>query len=153
MIGKIIQIWSAGGWVMWPLLALAILMFFTAARLWLDLGSRQYRRLTDEQWKLWVRKPETGEGEVGEMIRYVQDEVTSASEISTRFAEVSAGTLPPMAASAPVTVVPMAAPMTSEAACSKFTAPACRAVSVAATAALEDCMTMVSSAPSSMASK
>lgn len=96
MIEKILQIWTAGGWVMWPLLALAILMFFTAVRLWLDLGSRQYRRLTDEQWKTWVRKPEKGEGEVGEMIRYAQEEAQSAGEISTRFAEVSATTLPPI---------------------------------------------------------
>ncbi|HMP84100.1 MAG TPA: MotA/TolQ/ExbB proton channel family protein [Verrucomicrobiota bacterium] len=96
MIEKILNIWSAGGWVMWPLLALAVLMFFTAARLWLDLGARQFRRLSDEQWKLWVRKPEKGEGEVGEMIRYAQDEVSSASEISTRFAEVATKTLPPI---------------------------------------------------------
>ena len=96
MIGKILQIWSAGGWVMWPLLALAVLMFFTAARLWLDLRGRQHCRLTEQQWKDWVKYPEKAEGEVGEIIRYTQDGAESGGEISNRFAEVSAQTLPPI---------------------------------------------------------
>jgi biopolymer transport protein ExbB len=96
MIEKTLQIWSAGGWVMWPLLALAIMMFFTAMRLWSNLGARQHRRLSDRQWMEWVKHPEKGDGEVGEIIRYVQDEVATAEEISTRFAEVTAKTLPPI---------------------------------------------------------
>lgn len=96
MIDKILQIWSAGGWVMWPLLALALMMFYTAVRLWSELGSRQFRRLTEEQWKDWVRHPEKGVGEVGEMIRYAQDEAQSADEINTRYAEITTMTLPPI---------------------------------------------------------
>jgi biopolymer transport protein ExbB len=94
MIDRIIHIWSAGGWVMWPLLALAILMFHTAVRLWLNLSSRQYRQLSEDSWKSWVKQPEKGEGEVGEIIRYTQDEARNADDISTRFAEVSSNTLP-----------------------------------------------------------
>jgi len=96
MIDRIIHIWSAGGWVMWPLLVLATLMFFTAVRLWLNLNGRQFRRLPENEWKEWVKNPQHGEGEVGEIIRYVQDEARSANEISTRFAEVTAASLPPI---------------------------------------------------------
>ncbi|MFN3409602.1 MAG: MotA/TolQ/ExbB proton channel family protein [Limisphaerales bacterium] len=96
MIERILHIWSAGGWVMWPLMALALLMFFTACRLWINLGARQFRKLPEARWKQWVRNPEQGEGEVGEIIRYVQDEVESVNEINTRFAEVTAKTLPPI---------------------------------------------------------
>lgn len=96
MIEKILHIWAAGGWVMWPLLALAVMMFFTAVKLWLDLSRRQYRRMEEATWKAWVRKPGMGQGEVGEVIRYTQDEARCASEISTRFAEVNALTLPPI---------------------------------------------------------
>lgn len=96
MIERILHIWSAGGWVMWPLMALALLMFFTACRLWIYLGARQFRKLPEARWKQWVRNPEQGEGEVGEIIRYVQDEVESVNEINTRFAEVTAKTLPPI---------------------------------------------------------
>ena len=96
MIDRILSIWTAGGWVMWPLAGLALMMFFTAARLWLRLQRRQYRKLTESEWKEWVKNPEEGDGEIGEIIRYTQDEVESASEISTRFAEVSAQVLPPI---------------------------------------------------------
>jgi biopolymer transport protein ExbB len=96
MIEKILHIWSAGGWVMWPLLALALMMFFTAVRLWRNLAARPHRRLQEETWKAWVRHPDKGEGEVGEMIRYVLDEARSPRDIHTRFAEVTALTLPPI---------------------------------------------------------
>jgi len=96
MIEKILHIWSAGGWVMWPLLALALMMFFTAVRLWRNLAARPHRRLQEETWKAWVRQPDKGEGEVGEMIRYVLDEARSPRDIHTRFAEVTALTLPPI---------------------------------------------------------
>jgi biopolymer transport protein ExbB len=81
---------------MFPLLGVAVLMFFFAGRLWLDLSRRQFRRLTERDWKGWVQEPEKGEGEVGEIIRYVQDEVRSAEEINARFAEVNAAALPPI---------------------------------------------------------
>ena len=96
MIEKILHIWSAGGWVMWPLLALALMMFFTAVRLWRNLAARPHRRLQEETWKAWVRQPDKGEGEVAEMIRYVLDEARSPRDIHTRFAEVTALTLPPI---------------------------------------------------------
>jgi biopolymer transport protein ExbB len=96
MIEKILHIWSAGGWVMWPLLALALMMFFTAVRLWRNLAARPHRRLQEETWKAWVRQPDKGEGEVGEMIRYVLDEARSPRDIHTRFAEVTVLTLPPI---------------------------------------------------------
>jgi biopolymer transport protein ExbB len=96
MIEKILQIWSAGGWVMWPLLALALAMFFTAVRLWRDLAGCQFRTLAETQWKQWVKNPAQGEGEIGEIIRYTQDEAKSAAEINTRFAEVAARVFPPI---------------------------------------------------------
>lgn len=96
MIDRILHIWSQGGWVMWPLLGLALLMFLTAVRLWLNLNGRQFRHLPESEWKDWVRNPQRGRGEVGEIIRYVQDEARSAGDISTRFAEVTAASLPPI---------------------------------------------------------
>lgn len=96
MIDRILHIWNAGGWVMWPLAALALMMFFTAVRLWRDLAQCQFRKLADPQWKSWVKNPDKGEGEIGEIIRYVQDDANTASEISTRFAEVSARIFPPI---------------------------------------------------------
>ncbi len=94
MIDQILRIWEAGGWVMIPLLCLGLLMFWVGVRLWLHLHDRQFRWLNEADWKRWVRHPRTGYGEVGEMIRYVLDEVETSSDINNRFAEIRAAVLP-----------------------------------------------------------
>jgi biopolymer transport protein ExbB len=93
MIDRILNIWADGGWVMWPLLGVSLLLFIVGLQLWLDLARRQHRRLADFDWQMWVRRPERADGEVGEVIRYTQGGRT-AEEISQRFAEVSAAELP-----------------------------------------------------------
>lgn len=79
-----------------PLLVLALLMFWVGVRLWLHLRNRQFRWLSEAEWKEWVRRPQVGFGEVGEMIRYALDEVENAGQISNRFAEIRAALLPPI---------------------------------------------------------
>lgn len=93
MIERILQIWADGGWVMWPLLGVSLLLFVVGLQLWLNLASRQHRRLADPDWQSWVRRPEQAEGEVGEIIRYARAG-RSPEEITQRFAEVSAAELP-----------------------------------------------------------
>lgn len=95
MMTRILDIWTAGGWVMWPLLVVSLLVFGVGLRLWLDLQRRQFRQLTDAEWQGWVHRPEEGQGEVGELIRYVR-EGQSSEEINRRFAEVTAAQLPPI---------------------------------------------------------
>lgn len=93
MIERILSIWADGGWVMWPLLGVSLLLFLTGLQLWWDLSRRQYRRLSDTEWQHWVRRPELAEGEVGQIIHYTRAGRTS-EEISQRFAEVAAAELP-----------------------------------------------------------
>ncbi len=93
MLDRILTIWADGGWVMWPLLGVCVLMFLVGLRLWRDLAVRQHRRLTEAEWQAWVRRPELAEGEVGEIIRYTTAG-RSAGEISQRFAEVASTELP-----------------------------------------------------------
>ncbi len=93
MFEHILQIWADGGWVMWPLLGVCLMLFVVGLRLWLDLARRQHRRLREDEWQRWVRQPELAEGEVGEIIRFTTAGRT-AEEVSQRFAEVSAAELP-----------------------------------------------------------
>lgn len=94
MIDQILATWAKGGWVMWPLLGVCALMFWVGLRLFLQLGQMQYRRLEERHWINWIRRPDHGEGEVGEIIRYTQDQVASPRQINLRFAEVTSGVLP-----------------------------------------------------------
>lgn len=79
---------------MFPLLALCILMFFLAARLLIHINARGFLEVHEDQWMDWIKHPSRGQGEVGEMIRYTQDEARSADDIHARFAEVACGELP-----------------------------------------------------------
>ncbi|MCF7764535.1 MAG: MotA/TolQ/ExbB proton channel family protein [Verrucomicrobia bacterium] len=94
ILERIVTIWTAGGWVMFPLLALCILMFFLAARLLSHINARGFLEVGEDEWMDWIHHPERGRGEVGEMIRYTQDEARSADDIHARFAEVACGELP-----------------------------------------------------------
>ena len=77
-----------------PLSVLAVMMFWVGVRLWLNLKKRQFNKLPEEQWKTWVRHPDQGQGEVGEMIRYAVEDADTSDDIISRFAEIRAALLP-----------------------------------------------------------
>ena len=79
---------------MFPLLLVALLIYTVATSLLLSFGKRGYRHLKDETVVGWVKTPTKGEGEVGEIIRYTQDEVQKLDEVHSRFSEVFASRLP-----------------------------------------------------------
>jgi biopolymer transport protein ExbB len=93
-IEKVWNVWLAGGWTMIPLAILSLLIYSQALRLLLYFSARQHRRLPRDTWRRWVSRPQEAEGEVGEIIRYTQDEVRSLGDIHNRFAEVVATKLP-----------------------------------------------------------
>lgn len=93
---RILEIWRAGGWVMIPLLAICLTMFFVGVRLWMAVRARGGRMVDERTWMGWVGEPRRGEGWAGEVIRYTQDEVGSVEDIHRRFAEVAVAELGPV---------------------------------------------------------
>jgi biopolymer transport protein ExbB len=91
---KIWQVWAAGGWTMIPMAVLSLMIYSTALQLLLYFAGRHYLRAGREASAQWVQRPETAAGEIGEIVRYTQDEVRSCEEIHQRFAEVGAARLP-----------------------------------------------------------
>ena len=90
----IVETWQSGGVVMLPLLLVALLIYTVATSLLLNFRQRGYKHLDDETVIDWVRTPGKSEGEVGEIIRYTQDEVGKLDEVYSRFSEVFASRLP-----------------------------------------------------------
>lgn len=88
IIEKCWDIWTSGGWVMIPLLLLAILIYSSGMQLLLFMrrGNIQLGRETD--WLKWIYAPEQAEGRVGEIIRYTQENVSAAKHVHSRFEEV-----------------------------------------------------------------
>jgi biopolymer transport protein ExbB len=91
---EIQSVWIQGGWVMLPLAMAGLFMYYTAAQLWLYFHRSDYRKIAQPVWMSWVDNPGRGEGEVGEIIRYTQDEVRSIGDIQNRFDEVRTAKLP-----------------------------------------------------------
>lgn len=93
-VDRVWSIWLAGGWTMVPLCFLSVLIYGSAIRLFLYFSKRDFVRIPESIWSAWVRDPSQGEGEIGEIIRYTQDEVDSLDEVNSRFAEVTASKIP-----------------------------------------------------------
>lgn len=77
-----------------PLCFLSILIYASAIRLFLYFSKRDFHKIPESTWDAWVRDPSKGTGEIGEIIRYTQDEVDSLDELNSRFAEVAASKIP-----------------------------------------------------------
>ena len=88
MLGKIIDIWLSGGWVMIPLALLAVLIYSTGIQLLLFLRKGNVQLGNDSHWLQWVYNPHQAEGRAGEIIRYTQENVTAAKHVRNRFEEV-----------------------------------------------------------------
>jgi biopolymer transport protein ExbB len=91
---RIVEIWVAGGWVMIPLAVLSVMIYTLAARMILYFNRRGYGKVAANQWQSWVENPRLGEGELGEIIRYTQDDVRTPDDIHCRFAEVIGAKIP-----------------------------------------------------------
>lgn len=93
---KIWQSWLAGGWTMAPIALVAAGIYISGIHLWFYMRRRlrPARPAGPEEIRNWIREPATARGEVGEIIRYTQDGVSSLSVISSRFAEILSAKVP-----------------------------------------------------------
>lgn len=95
-IEQIVSIWLSGGWTMIPLVALALFTYGLAAQMFLYFGKRGYLKVPASTWAEWIEDPSKGEGEIGEIIRYAQDEAVKVSVVQDRFSEIIASKIPDM---------------------------------------------------------
>lgn len=87
-ISAVWKIVLSGGWVMIPLFGLAMLLYGQSIQLILMMRRQRIDSSTQKHWREWVRKPETAQGRVGEIIQYTQDGASEMDHVSNRFAEV-----------------------------------------------------------------
>ncbi len=86
--GKCWDIWTAGGWVMIPLLLLAVLIYSSGMQLLLFMRRGNIQLGQETEWLKWIYAPEQAEGRAGEIIRYTQENVSAAKHVRNRFEEV-----------------------------------------------------------------
>lgn len=93
-LAQAINVWMGGGWTMIPLFLIAMGIYVSGASLVVWFRRRGFRDIRESQWRQWVDDPSTGEGEVGEIIRYTTDEVHCPDEVQDRFSEVGFSKFP-----------------------------------------------------------
>ena len=93
-IANILHIWQAGGPLMIPLAGLCLLIYGTALQMLLYFSRRGYDKVAEADWRNWILAPEQGTGEVGEIIRYTQDQARTGDEVQNRFSEILSAKIP-----------------------------------------------------------
>ena len=83
-----------GGWVMIPLFALGLMVYGLGFRMILTLLPIRAGKVTDEECRRWVQDPASGPMQIGEIVRYSQNEVKSLDEIQSRFEEIRLNEIP-----------------------------------------------------------
>ena len=83
-----------GGWVMIPLFALGLMVYGFGFRMILTLLPIRAGKVTDEECRRWVQDPASGPMQIGEIVRYSQNEVKSLDEIQSRFEEIRLNEIP-----------------------------------------------------------
>ena len=87
-MNSIFQIWTSGGWVMFPLFALAVLLYAQAFQLVMYVRRTDLRSESESHWWEWVREPEKAVGRVRDIIEYTQADAVSGEQIRDRFDEI-----------------------------------------------------------------
>jgi biopolymer transport protein ExbB len=90
----VLDLWLAGGPLMIPLVLLALFIYWAAFELYFSFKKDNMLKVPDETWREWVKNPETGDGILGDTIRYGQDGVDSMRELRNRFDEIKLSHLP-----------------------------------------------------------
>lgn len=88
MLEEVISILDSGGWVMYPLALLAVMIYTNGIELMLSLRKGNIQLGHDSEWLQWINSPENAKGRAGEIIRYTQENVSTSKHVRNRFEEV-----------------------------------------------------------------
>jgi biopolymer transport protein ExbB len=88
------QTWVEGGWLMIPLAALAMLIYFEAMSLILRLGKAKVKKTPREVWSKWLDNPSQGSGHIGDVVRFVVGDGIRSNDAILRVEAVKSKLLP-----------------------------------------------------------
>ena len=94
ILQQALQIFLDGGSLMGPLAVLAFIIYFCVIGLYLELFVRRFDRVDENLWRHWVDKPEDGEGELGDVIRFAAANRVSIAKLRACFTEVRSDYIP-----------------------------------------------------------
>lgn len=96
IITEIFNIWNSGGWVMFPLSLLAILIYTLGSEMFLFLRAYNLGIANTNNWKEWIHNPDLAPNQAKEIIRYTQENVSTSKQLCNRFEEIERSLLHPI---------------------------------------------------------
>lgn len=88
------EIWQQGGWAMWPIATLALVMFCMGLHIWGQLRGKAFKKHPESEWRRWINRPQDRRGKVGEILDAVGRQKSSAETVQA-FEEITVSeTLP-----------------------------------------------------------
>ena len=87
-------IWDSGGWAMYPLALISLLMFGLGTHILLRLRAKRFRSVPERVWRKWIDEPELRRGRIGEMLDFVSGP-SSLKEVGAYFEQLQHGETAP----------------------------------------------------------
>lgn len=82
-----VAIWEDGGWAMYGIAAIGLIMFGLGTHVLLTLLAKRYGSVAEQRWRRWIDEPSERTGPVGEMLNFV-GVASTLKETAARFDEL-----------------------------------------------------------------
>ena len=66
-----VDIWLSGGWAMWAIAVIALLMFGMGVHVHLALRTKGFLSVPESVWRRWIDRPMDREGPIGQLLDFV----------------------------------------------------------------------------------
>ena len=89
IVGETLHLWISGGWLMIPLVMIALFIYWTAFDAFFYFSANRFYKIPKSRLAEWVRNPLQAEGALRDIIEYSQDEtVNTVQDVRARFEEI-----------------------------------------------------------------
>ncbi|MCB9914102.1 MAG: MotA/TolQ/ExbB proton channel family protein [Planctomycetes bacterium] len=91
-----VEVWNAGGWAMFAIAVIALVMFSVGMNVWLLLRATRFDSVPERVWRRWIDHPVERRGRIGKMITRVTEQGDgSLKRIAEAFDQIRLANLVP----------------------------------------------------------
>ncbi len=96
LIDETLVVWQAGGWAMYAIALIALIMFGMGTSILVRLLAKRHGRFSESEWRRWISRPAEREGTVGEILDATADQ-PHLEALGLAFEQVRASEVAPFA--------------------------------------------------------
>jgi biopolymer transport protein ExbB len=89
LVAETIALWLSGGWLMIPLVMIALFIYWTAFDALFYFSAHRFYKVPKNQLREWVENPDRAQGELKEILDYsIESSVKTVGDVRSRFEEI-----------------------------------------------------------------